>query len=66
MLGYFERSFGDGSHRILEGFVKSEDYFLKIVLDFSVIWILDPNLPVVRVDRFSDLQCSNVFYIIVA
>ena len=56
MLGYFERSFGDGSHRILEGFVKSEDYFLKIVLDFSVIWILDPNLPVVRIDTVSNLK----------
>ena len=56
MLGYFERSFGDGSHRILEGFVKMEDYFLKIVLDFSVIWILDPNLPVVCVDTISNLK----------
>lgn len=33
-----------------------EDYFLKIVLDFSVIWIFDPNLPVVRVDTVSNLK----------
>ena len=56
LLGYFERGFTDGSHRILEGFVKGEDNFLKIVFNFSVTRVPDPNLPVVRVDTISNLK----------
>ena len=65
LLWYFERGFSDGSHRILEGFVEGEDNFLKIVFNFSVIWIPDPNLPVMRVDTISNLN-EETFYIVVA
>ena len=56
LLRYLERGLRDGPHGILEGFVKGEDNFVKIVFNFSVTRIPDPNLPVVRVDTISNLK----------